>query len=495
MKTTKRILALITALLLALSLTGCLTPKDDEGTEPSDPDVPTAIPDSQNGGGSDEPDPAGEDTDAVAIELGDYRITAGEIANVFDQYIGMFSYSGTVDEETVSQCIEMSVDYVLRYYVPLWKADELGVTLNEAEEAEIEAAARADVEEEREDLICRFAYYYGISEEFPASSDVLTEEETEAVMDAINGELADVFYEGFTFDQYLDQQYESYRKDRLVDKLTARLREQSEANLAVDAEAVDAWYEETLETQRTGFDEVPSEYRNVAEDFASGESTTPVLYVPAGFARIQVLEFVPDGDPDERIETNNAVLKMLEAEYGALALNGEDEARQAEIRAQYGALLEENRTMEDAYYADVMQTVKEADAALKGGMSFEDAMDAFNRHEEGASGMDERLVYIGGADTRYGDLAAEAAKLSPGEISEPVAIDGAYYIIRMVGVVPEGVVDRASIEDAVNAAALADNAEDAWEALFDSWVAEARDVAVFHPETYENIGDFYLGGY
>lgn len=486
MKTTKRILALIAALLLALSLTGCLTPKEEAEETPA-PD-PTVIPDAQ----TDEPVAGDVDSEAVAIELGSFRITAGEISNVFDQYIEMFSYSGSVDEETVSQCLDMSVDYVLRYYVPLWKADELGVTLSETDEAEIEAGARADVEEERDYLLCQFAYYYGITEEFPESSASFTEEETEAVMDAINAELAEAFYEGFTFEQYLDQQLESYRKDRRVDKLTEILRERELPNAATDPEAVDTWYRQTLEIQRFEFDESPDEYRYALDAYAFGETLTPVLYVPAGFARIQVLEFVPDGDPDAQIDLNLSEMKRLESEYGELALKGENEARQAEIRTEYAALLEENRALEEAYFADVKADVDAAAAALNGGMSFEDAMDAYNRHEEGESGLDERVVYVGGADTRYGDLAKEAAKLEPGAISGPVAVDGAYYIIRMLGPVPEGDVDRASIDEAVTAAALAETADDAWDALFDSWVTEARETAVFHPETYEHVGDFYL---
>jgi len=492
MKANKRILALAVALLLALPLTGCLVAKDEPNENPTASDTAVPANDAQTNEPAGEPAANGFDSDAVAIELGDFKITAGEIANVFDQYIGLFSYSGSVGPDEVSQCIDMSVDYVLRYYVPMWKANELGVTLTEADEAEIEAAARADVEEEREGLICQFAYYYGITDFFPETSSELSEEELSAVLDAIQSELDGAFYEGFTFDEYLEQQLESYRKDHRSDRLSALLEAQAEQDLAVDAEAIDAWYADTLEKQRTGFDEVPSEYRNVAEDFASGESATPVLYVPAGFARIRVLTFVPDGDPDAQIDLNAASMKQLEAEYGALALNGADEARQAAIQSEYAALLEQNRALEEAYYAGVKSNVDAAVEALNGGTSFEDAMDRFNSHAEGESGLDERLVYVGGPDTRYGDLAAEAAKLKPGEVSKPVTVDGVYYIIQMVGPVPEGVVDRASIADAVNTAAAEASRADAWEALFDSWVTEARDVAVFHPETYESVGDFYL---
>ena len=151
MKATKRILALLTAALLALSLTGCLVSKDEAGTD--DPaaanttdaaNAPDAATDKPSGNAGD----SSFDREAVAIELGDVQIKAGEISDVFDQYIGLFGYSGTVDGETVSQCLDMTLDYTLRYYLPLWKANELGVTLTEADEAEIEAIARAEVDEE-----------------------------------------------------------------------------------------------------------------------------------------------------------------------------------------------------------------------------------------------------------------------------------------------------------------------------------------------------------
>ncbi|MBR0508168.1 MAG: peptidyl-prolyl cis-trans isomerase [Clostridia bacterium] len=487
----KRILALIAAFLLALSLTGCLTPKDESKETPA-PDAPTAAPDAPTDAPSGNSIDANIDRDAVAIELGDVIITAGEISDVFDQYIGLFSYSGSVDQETVAQCLDMSVEYVLQYYVPVWKAKELGITLTEEEEAEIETIAAAEVAEEREGLICQFAYYYGITDDFPESEAALTEEELSAVMDAISAELAEVFYPGYTFEEYLDSQYESYRNGARVDLLTERVKQQAEQNLTLDDETVDAWYAKTLETQQALFDATPSEYRYAVDAFDSGESLTPLLYTPAGFARIQVLEFIPDSDPDVQIDLNKAEMERLEAEYGALAMKGEDEARQAEIKAEYDALLEENRKLEEAYYASIISDVEAANAALKGGMSFEDAMDTYNRHEEGESGLDERLIYVGGADARYGDLAAEAAKLNAGEVSEPVSIDGAYYIIRMIGTLPAGVTDRASIETDIRAAADAASREDAWDALFDSWLAEAKDVAVFHPETYEHAGDIYL---
>lgn len=490
MKSYQRILALMTAALLALSLTGCLVATKDAETDGSNATEPVS------GAATDapsvNPNASAFDREAVAVELGDLQIKAGEIADVFDQYIGLFSYSGSVGEAQIEQCLDMSLDYILQYYLPMWKAKELGIELSEADEAEIDALAREQVAEERDAVICQFAYYYGITETYPEDPSALTEEETAAVMAAINEELAGVFYEGFTFEQYLDQQLETYRTGARIDRLTQVLKERTLTDDAVDAETVDAWYAETLEKQRETFTELPSEYRTAAENYADGDSYVPVLYVPEGFARIQVLEFYPDGDPDENIERNAAEMTRLEAEYGALVLKGENEERQQEIAARYAELQKENKMLEDAFYAGVIDSVNAADKAVKEGASFEDLMDTYNSHAEGESGKDERLVYLAGPDTRYGDLATEAAKLNPGEISEPVVIDGAYYIIRMVERLPEGETDRASVEDAVTAAATAANRDDAWEAQFDSWLAEANEIAVFHPETYESIGDMYL---
>ena len=119
-------------------------------------------------------------------------------------------------------------------------------------------------------------------------------------------------------------------------------------------------------------------------------------------------------------------------------------------------------------------------------------MNAYNRPAEDGSTVDERLVYTKGADPYNGELGDFVKGLEPGAYSEPTLIDGAYVIVKVTEVLKEGPVDRAAIEEDVRIAAKTALAEEAWEAQFDAWLTEAKEIAVFHRDTYEMIGDMYL---
>ncbi len=487
MKLIKRFFALLTALLLTLSLVGCLVPKEEDK-----PDASTSS-GTEGTASSETADPSlpAFDTEATAIELGSIKIKANDVANLFDSYMSMFSYSGSINEEVVNQCLSMTEDEILRNYVPLWKAEELGVKLSDEEELELSASAHAEVEEERDALLCQFAYYYGATEDVAASASELTQEQLDVALNAINEQLAQMFHEGFAFEDYLQMEHDSILEGLRIDKLSETMK----ANLdteALDAEAVNAWYEKTLEAQKTKYDATPLDYYYDAQGLDLESDATPILYVPDGYIRVQVIELAPDGDPDEKIEANETQMRDLEAEYGALLLNNEDPERQKEIAEQYAALKEETESLENNYYNDVLAKIDEAYAALEGGASFEDVMKTYNGTPENESGLDERLIYIKDEDPRNGVLGDYAKELAPGEYSKPILIDGAYVIVKLVEVVNGGVVDRASIEETVRIAAKAELTEEAWEAQFDEWFTEAKEKAVFHRETYEMIKAYYL---
>ena len=484
----KRFFAILTAALLLLFATACLVPNDGKAAETTEPEVPAQVTEAPQS----EPAASGAfDGEAIAIELGDITVTANEVANVFDSYIGMFSYSGAIDRETVDQCFAMVEDELVRYYLPLWKAKELGVTLSDADTAEIEALTRDAVEEERGALLCQFAYYYGATEEYVEDATQLTDEEIDIATDGINEELAEMFYEGFVFEDYLNLEYDSILESYQIDRLNEALRAKF-ADTPLDAAQIDAWYEETLSAQQTLYSSTPADYYTDTMDYADGFSETPVLYAPDGYVRVQVVEIVPDGEPDPAIAENQKTLSALEAEYGKLLLSGAaDETRKAEIEAEYAALKAENDAFEAAYYGAAREKIERAYADLQNGDAFESVMKVYNLYGD-ASGLDERLVYVAGTDTHNGEIADIAKTLEVGAYSAPVIADGSYVIVKLIERIPEGPVDRAAIEEQISTAARTALADEAWEEQFDTWLEEARAAAVFHRETYEAVGDMYL---
>lgn len=489
MRNYQRIFAILLTLLMALSTFGCLVSdkKAESAVEMGEPG-PVAVPEPAEIPSAEpqETANAGEfDGEAIAIELGDIKLKAEDVANSLVQYLDMFSYYGDLDEETVAQCVSMTEEELVRYYVPLWKANELGMTLSAEKEAEIAAEADEAVEEERNALLCQFAYYYGGAAEYYEDASLLTAEEKKAAEDEINAQLAEMFYEGFLFDDYLETERENYLEEYRIDALSALLRSQTETG-ALSDEEVDAWYRETLEAQQKKYTDAPEEF------YYDGDGDVPVLYVPDGYLRVQVIELVPDGEIDAKIEENGAAMRALEAEYGALALSGGNPARMAEIESEYAAMAAENAALEDAFYGEVRAKIGEAYAALQGGASFEDAMQTYNAPDEEGSGRDERYVYVNGDDKHYPEIAALAKTLKAGEYSEPTLLDGRYVIVKVAEVLKEGPVDRASIESEIRAAAAAVRAEEAYDEQFDAWFTEAMQIVVFHRETYEMVPDLYL---
>lgn len=486
---TKRILALLTALLMTLPLVGCLVPNNDkpasDGASATDAVAAPATATAADGTGA-----QAFDGEAIAVEIGDLTIDANEIRSIFESYIDMFSYYGTVDEATVEQCITMAEDEVIRYYVPLWKANELGVSLSDDVEAELMSDADNQVAEERNALLCQFAYYYGEMDDIPDDESQLTEQQRTDAIAGIEEQLAQMFYAGFTFDDYLALEHESILESLRIDRLTELLR--ADYSGPVDAAAIDTWYAETLESQKTKYDATPLEFYSDKQSYDMGFEDTPILYAPEGYARVQVISLAPDGEPDAAIEANGARLLEIEAAYGALALNGGDEAELNALKEEYAALKAENDALEASYYGDTRTAAEAAYTALLGGMTFEDAMEAYNAKDEDGKGMDERYVYLLDADPYNGELADVVKTLSVGDYSKPVLVDGAYVIVKLCENLPAGAIDRASIADEITAAATAALTDEAWEAQFDEWLTEAKEIAVFHRETYEMIGDDYL---
>ncbi|MBR4906712.1 MAG: peptidyl-prolyl cis-trans isomerase [Clostridia bacterium] len=465
MKIQKRILAFLTAALLLLPLTGCLVPKETDKTA----------------------DSSAFDGDAIAIELGDIKITAQEFSDTFDQYVSYFSYGYGTDKDTLEQFMGMTEEYLVEYYMPDWKANTLGLKLSAEQEAECAANAQATVDEERDMLLC----YYGDPEGTVADVSELSDEQRESAIEAINEELPMYFGEGYTFDDYLSTRYESALKDARISELSALLEEHFAAENPVDKAAIDEWYEKTLAEQKETFTEDPSTYLEYRNGVALVDD--PIcLYAPKEAAQIEVI-YIPADDSDaETLDETRSAMEKLEAEYGALALRGENEARQAEIVTEYAKLKETYDTLEKQRSVDAKKTADKAYADLSGGMSFADAMEQYNVHYDEDGGRFEQVVYLDGSEPEYPAYAEIASKLTVGAYSEPTLVDGDYCIVRLSEILPEGVIDRASIEDDLVETAEQAIRKDAWQTQQDAWNEEAKTAAVYHREAYETLIDLYL---
>ena len=105
-----------------------------------------------------------------------------------------------------------------------------------------------------------------------------------------------------------------------------------------------------------------------------------------------------------------------------------------------------------------------------------------------AEGAAAETLLCADGDERYGELCDFAAELLEGTYSEPILIDDVYYIVKLIGKQPAGVIDRNEIADAIRAAAAADSEDAEWNALYEEWETEAETAAIRHEDAYAAIG-------
>ncbi len=492
MKHTLRILALITALLLALPLFGCLVEKDEKQDEASETGNVKA-PDGLNTETKPGNEPEEFDEEAVAIELGDIRIKAGEMQDTFDQFVSMFSYSYEMDADMLGQILEMAEESVIEFYTPEWKAKTLGVTPSEEEEAELEAEAERLLNEERDEIILSFAADATGTDEPLEDVSLLTPEQLSATIDLINEQLVMYFGEEYNFDKYLAMRRDSYLSSARIDRYTEILQDDFRSDMVSDTETINAKYDAMLTAQQEQFDTDPSLFLKAMNGEKVADELSFPLYVPAGAARLEVIRVQENTEPDPEIKEAEEKMTALEAEYGALALNDKEAERRAEIETEYAALKEKVETAEAANAKAAQNRIDAAYADLNGGMTFEEAMNAYNEPDEEDSHRLSFVVLTGAEDPDSPELAAAAAALASGAYTAPIRVENTYYIVKLVETIPAGVRERTSIEEDFRTA-LRNSADvdQAWKERLDAWVEEAKAAAVFHRETYEMLPDLYL---
>lgn len=479
----KRIFALGLVLMLLVVSAACLVPEEE--TETTDPSTETDV--------SSDAEASEFDPDAIAIELGDVQITAGEIADTYNYYIEMLAnyYGGSVptDEASIREYVGIAVQDLVYYNLPAWQAGVQGIALSEEELSELQASIQAEIDYIRTDYICYYANAYAGAADYYDDLSKLTDEEIDGALAQINLELGDYFGEGYDFDTYLADQYESMYQDAVTNALSEKLRADSDATVTVTDAQIAEWKETTLAAQQEAFAETPLAYRELADLFRDGQSTEPVLFVPEGFAYVQVMRFAPEGDLPAEYTANQTEMKTLEAEYGALLLNGENAERQAEIIARYAELKNANAALEATYSGAQKTLADEIHQQLAAGGDFTALLKANNSAglpdlyiEEG------ELIYLNG-DTAFPTVITDALQeLSEGEFSAVLFADHTYYIVKLLRHAAPGPVDTTSLEDAIHSAVLYQAQETAWTELLKAWETEAHSVAVFHEETYASVG-------
>lgn len=484
MKQTIRILSAFLAVSMMLTAVGCFV-KD---TPSADDPAPTTAPAESTGTVADVPnaEPKG-DRDAVAIELGDVTITAGEIEDGYNGYLQMMSYYGMTaptDDASINEYVQLIVEDLVSQYLPLWKAGQQGLNLTEEELKQIDIDAHNEADAEYNELVLSYASYFTDAGEVTDVSE-LSAEQLEETLHYLNEDVRE-FYGDTTsdIDVYISDEYDNYYKQYLITAYADRLRAQNDEGITVDDDAVEAWYTDAFARQKEQFDATPTQYREQRDDLTADPSLEPLLYVPEGLALIKLITLTPEGEIPASFTENEQKMAALEAEYGKLALTDGDAERLAAIPDEYAALATENAAAQAELFGKEQQAAAAAHARLASGEDF----DTVAADVTGEPAI-VHLIWYAGEDYNFPETVRNAvASLADEQYSE-VLFDGeSYYIVYRVGLLTAGAVDRASIAEAISAAAAVETRDAAWEELTAAWQEEAMNAAVFHPETYAYVG-------
>lgn len=485
MKLHIRILSLALSAAMLLGTVGCLVKKDVD-VERSAPETQTQTTDpaaTAEVAGS----PVNADRDAIAVTLGDITVTAGEIENMYNAYIQMMQMYGMTaptDEESINSYVQTSIEALISDSVYEWKAKQLGITLTEDELAEIDAKAHIDAAAEYSDLVLSYAQHYTDAGE-AESVAALTAEQLEDALYYLNLDVQSYYGDTTSdIDVYVSDAFNNYKKMYTSEAYMNKLQDETSKDVTVDEEAIEAWYADQLDKQKSAMNGDPSMYRTYRQDLESGFSETPILYVPEGIALVKVIELEPEEEePAEMADIENQ-MASLEAEFGKLALNNASAAELQSVRDRYAAQQAALLTLQDQYTGATKSQAEALYDRLVSGEAFDDV--AVSVSEDAAK---EQVISLNESDPNFpDDVRFAAARLKDGEFSPIVRVGNAFYIVQMVGRVAAGEVDRVTIADAIRAAAAADARDDAWSAKIDEWGQEALAAAVINHDALAYIG-------
>ncbi len=460
--TLKKALSLLVAAAMLLSLAAC-----------ADKTAGTAAP----AASTDTSASAGINRDAVAVRVGDRDITAGEIADMYTQYVSMYQAYGmaapTADED-IKSLQDMVVSTLVDYDILLYQASKLGYdSLTAEQEAELQESLSTEIESMIE-------YYSQDAETEGTDEDIRN-----AAIAAINQELANY---GWNTDF---EGYKKLREQELREKaVIANLENSIKASASVSDEDVKNYYDTLYQEQKEQLED-PTQYLGLEEDYEMNGGT-PMLIVPEGYVRVKVLSVMPEGTLDENYDTLLSEMTALEAEYGNLALAGGDAARITEIKNEYAQKKLEADGLFDAYTADAHAKIREAYAKLQAGESFDDVFAAYNEDTTYTTypvfAERGRLMMPNEDDGTWDEKLRNAAKgLTPGQYSDIVEIEGSYFIVYLVGEEPAGDVPYDTVLNALRESALASRQETVWQAQQEEW-SNDTSIVTYYEDAYRSIG-------
>jgi len=370
------------------------------------------------------------------------------------------SYGMGFGEEQVESLKQSAVGYALERAAQSKEAEARGITLTEAEIAEIETEAREG--------------YDGSLAGYAQQMDGKTEEVRSA-------QAAFALYqEGYT--------YESLSSYLMAQKIAEKLRASTDAEVAeVTDEALQAVYEQQVEDDE-------AYYASYLDDFESDMTgDTLVTWMPEGFRTVKHILVIPEASALDPYKEKLSQIESFEAELSSLnddlaAATDDDEAvgdpeairaQIAGVEASIADAKAELPALEAACLANVRQKLDDIQEKLDGGEDFMALIDEYGE-DPGMKNEPTRTrgYYVSALSTTWDPAFKNAAMLleNVGDVSKPVVGKSGVHIIRYESDVAPGAVPLDQIREALKEETLEKQREEHYTAKLAEWVEALHPV-------------------
>lgn len=490
--TWKKALSVLLAVALTLSFAACA------GKGASNASASNAT--SSNATGSDASGYSDEDLAQIAVRIGDgdkYTISKGDILDQYNYIVSMYSAYGMSAPSTDADIETMQdnvVDSLVSEKLQLYEADQLGVTLTDAQ--------KADVEKQVEEQMTYYMDTFRTQAQGEGATDVeaRTLEIFQEQLDAAGMEMDVDGFRTYITDSYTQE------------AVRAALKTQVTMDVSATDDEVQAYYDDLLSSQKDSYTTSPADYGYIAENYQKNGGD-PMLYTPEGYVRVRSISISPEGDVSSDYTALKDELTKLEAQYGAAALaaladkyaaQGADASSTginvttseieggAAIVSDYITKKAAADALYEEYIKDARAKAGEAYASLEAGTGFEDVLKQYGEdtmYTDYPSFVETGLLmYLAGEDTSWdAKLTAAVSQLKDGEHTAVIQIDDMFYILQLVGSEPAGEKSMADAFDEVKAAVVAKNADTAWNTQLETWKNDTT-IATYYEDVYRDIG-------
>lgn len=446
----KRIFALALSALLALSVfAGCsLSPQSAGPTAPVVKDI---------------------DRDAVIATVGDFKVTMGEFADLFDTYASYYvnyGYDIFADPTALQEVQDQVADMLVQEKIVAYQAQQAGFSELSGEDLQ---KAEAQAAEELQSLL--ETYRPQAEEEAANDPAVDVEARTKELVEAQSEYLVG---EAMSFAE-LEAFIQNFYKENAVNEL---FREEVLKGVTVTDEAVQDWYDTSLKEQQDAYAENGGAYKDDQETFEK-YGGMPVVFIPEGYSRVLHILIAPEEQPGEEYLSKMDEMDELAAEYGELAfeaaIDGKENPRLAEIVTSYKKLEQEAKALEDKRMAPAVATASQLYSKLEAGEDFKTLMS--ENTQDNAILSFETIAQKGLLISNQYESEADWSKavktafstLQQGQYSQVVQDEEGCHILYYLSDEPAGPVALDTVKAAISELLLADLREEEWASMMETW--------------------------